>query len=126
MQIVTSAVRVFVHEMALDVLGLSPCASRRKTLGRSAPLDAEMLGRPSLPGLFRQQHVPLLGVGALCGIAVVSPRKARFDGGAEEEKEFVALLPVVRLVRLQPGQHCNVFVETSLSIGHRVSAERKN
>ena len=48
-------------------------------------------------------------MGALCGIAVVCRRKARFDRGAEEEREFAALLPVVRLVWRQPEQHAAMF-----------------
>ena len=68
----SSPFRILQHQMALDVLGLSVSF-------RSAPSECRDAGRPSLPGLFRQQHcAPCWGVGALCGIAVVSPRKARF------------------------------------------------
>ena len=102
MQIVTSAVRVFVHEMALDVLGLSPCASRRKTLGRSAPLDAEMLGRPSLPGLFRQQHVHLVGRGCALRHGGKGVRRPSSCGSAVTASTRAA--------------HCNVLVDTSLSL----------
>ena len=45
----------------------------------------------------------LLGVVQLCGTAVVKPRQV--GRSVDEEKEFVAPLPVVQLARLQPKQH---------------------
>ena len=62
--------------------------------------------QPSLPKLCRQRHrAPSVERGrALLHRRRGPSRKVRFDG-EEEEEEFVTLLPVVRLIRLQPEQH---------------------
>ena len=80
MQIVTSAVRVFVHVMALDVLGLS----LRELLDERRWADA---GTAHPPWTFQTATLCiLLGVGALCGIAVVSPRKAGLTEAQERRR----------------------------------------
>ena len=58
---------------------------------------------PASSDLSDSTIVHLIGISQLCGTAVVNPRQVQRS--VDEEKEFVASLPVVQLARLQPKQH---------------------
>ena len=81
MQIVTSAVRVFLFELPLSSVSLSLSVSfSTKDVGQSTPSECRDAGTAQPPWTSQTATLcTLLRVGALCGIAVISPRKARFD-----------------------------------------------
>ena len=59
-----------------------------KDVKQNAPLECRDAGTAQPPWTFQTATLcNLLEMGVLCGIAVVCPRKARFDKGAEGERE---------------------------------------
>ena len=94
MQIVTSTVRVFLYEMPLDIFSLSLSYELlyERRWAEAHHRSVEMLEQPSLPGLSDSQIVYFVGNGCALRHCRRYPRKARFDRGAEEEREFAALL----------------------------------
>ena len=111
MQIVTSAVRVFSHVMPLDILSLPFSVSfstndggQKRTIGVPRCWDD-----PACLDFSDSNIVQFVGNGC----ALRHCRRVPSQGEVRKRRRggvgFAALLPVVRLVWLQPQQHAAMF-----------------